>query len=400
MISRIHPHDKMKTANETPPKTRFTRDGSTALEAHLARICRRVADEAQKLVPALALEAVVLGGGYGRGQGGVLRTDEGDRPYNDMEFYVFIRGNVLLSEWWYRAAFDELGERLSPESGAHVEFKILSAEKLRRSPVTMFSYDLAAGHKVIFGNEEIFRGCEHHLWNHRIPLHEATRLLFNRCSGLLLAKNFLRAGSLTREQTDFVARNLAKAELAFGDAVLTAFRQYHWSCVERAERLGRLAISESPSWLADVRRHHARGVEFKLHPACAGAPKAQLEREHAEITRLGLRLWLWVESRRLSRNFLSAREYAQAGEVKCPEIPARRNWLLNLRTFGIGALRDRRIFRYPRERLFDALCLMLWDGDALDEPALKRRLRHDLQAPTSEWPDLIPAYRNIWQGYG
>ncbi len=343
----------------------------------------------------------MLGGGYGRGQGGVLRADEGDQPYNDMEFYVFVRGNILLSERRHRAAFDALGARLSPEAGAHVEFKIHSAEKLRRSPVTMFTYDLAAGHKVVFGNEEIFRGCEHHLRNHRIPLHEATRLLFNRCSGLLLAKNFLRAPSLSGEQADFVARNLAKAELAFGDAVLTAFRQYHWNCVERGERLKRLAISDSPSWLAEVRRHHARGVEFKLHPTCAAAAsKAELERQHMEITRLGLRLWLWVESRRLNRNFLSAREYAQAGEVKCPETAARRNWLLNLRTFGIGALRGRRIFRYPRERLFDALCLMLWEGDALEEPVLKRRLRHDLQAQTSEWPDLIPAYRNIWKGYG
>src|SRR5882762_1805177 len=74
---------------------RFTIDGSEALEAQLANICGEVAARVQSVIPAAKLEAVVLGGGYGRGEGGVLRTVRGDQPYNDIEFYVFLRGSRL-----------------------------------------------------------------------------------------------------------------------------------------------------------------------------------------------------------------------------------------------------------------------------------------------------------------
>src|SRR6185437_1721005 len=72
---------------------RFTMDGSDALEKHLARICEKVLGGVRALISENKLEALVLGGGYGRGQGGVLKTNSGDAPYNDLEFYVFLRGN-------------------------------------------------------------------------------------------------------------------------------------------------------------------------------------------------------------------------------------------------------------------------------------------------------------------
>src|SRR5688572_19525745 len=70
---------------EVDLQSRFTTDGSRDLEQHLARTCAKIAAGIRGLVPESKLEAVILGGGYGRGEGGVLRTAEGDRPYNDLE---------------------------------------------------------------------------------------------------------------------------------------------------------------------------------------------------------------------------------------------------------------------------------------------------------------------------
>ena len=109
---------------------RFTLDGNAPLEARLAETCRRVLTGVQSLIPTSELEALVLGGGYGRGQGDVFKTESGELPYNDLEFYVFVRGNVLLSEHKYRQRLHELGEKLSPEAGLHVEFKVYSVKKL------------------------------------------------------------------------------------------------------------------------------------------------------------------------------------------------------------------------------------------------------------------------------
>jgi hypothetical protein len=63
---------------------RFTLDGDEALERHLAHTCARVLSGIRGLIPPRRLEAVLLGGGYGRGEGGVLRGPGGDRPYNDL----------------------------------------------------------------------------------------------------------------------------------------------------------------------------------------------------------------------------------------------------------------------------------------------------------------------------
>src|SRR6185295_11412677 len=109
----------------------------------------------------------------------------------------------VLNERNYHRSLEELGGRLSIEAGLHVEFKVDSLDRLRRSPITMFSYDLVSGHRILLGAETIFNGCEHHRDATTIPLAEATRLLFNRCTGLLLAKELLAKQELTPDDADF-----------------------------------------------------------------------------------------------------------------------------------------------------------------------------------------------------
>ncbi len=333
---------------------RFTIDGSNALERHLAATCERVRDCVQRLVPASKLEGLLLGGGYGRGEGGVLRSERGDRPYNDLEFYVLIGGCSFLNERRYGHALHELGEQLSPDAGLEVEFKVLSLGKLRSSPVNMFYYDLVMGHRWFGGDDALLAGCEHHSDAARIPAHEATRLMMNRCSGLLYALERLRRAEFTGDDADFVGRNLAKAQLGFGDALLAASGQYHWSCRERNQRLRAL---DAPD-IADIRRHHDAGVKFKLHPVRSVATREELVAQHRELSALGRRLWLWLENRRLGTSFATTRDYARSAINKCPETSPLRNRLVNLKTSGPRGLR---CTRYPRERLLQTLPLLLWE---------------------------------------
>lgn len=378
-----------------PLQPRFTLDGSDTLEIHLAEICKNVLVGIQELLPPNTLEALVLGGGYGRGQGGVLKTPFGDAPYNDLEFYVFTRGNRILNERKHGPKLNSLGERLSSAAGLHIEFKIDSLAHVRRSPVTMFSYDLVSGHRIIFGDENVFNGCEHHRHPENIPLSEATRLLFNRCTGLLLAKELLREPALSLDKADFVARNLAKAQLALGDAVLAASGQYHWSCLERRERLSKLAAKDEAPWMSEVKKHHAAGVEFKLHPEQVDRPITSFQAEHEAISRLAQQIWLWLENRHLHKDFLSIRDYAFSGTSKCPGSPAWRNALLNARTFGTASLFDGSSLRYPRERLFNSLPLLLWD-EPMNDLQIKRHLQKQLRTTASDWQGFVAAYKAVW----
>ncbi len=383
--------------------TRFTLDGGDALEAELAHLCAQVLEGIRSLIPAPKLQGLVLGGGYGRGEGGVLKTETGEAPYNDLEFYVFVSGNRWWNERTYAEPLRELGARLSPPAGMHVEFKCDSLRRLRHCPVSMFTYDLVARHRFLHGDESLFKGCAHHLEASNLPLSEATRLLLNRCTGLLLAKELLRETPLRPEPANFIGRNLAKAQLALGDAVLTAFGQYHWSCLERHRRLTQLAGSVSCYPLSTIHsellRHHAGGVEFKLHPRRLRMPAAELEQAHQQISLLASQLWLWLENRRLQGSFSCIDDYVGSRANKCPETPAWRNHLLNLRTFGLKGALGLRGCRYPRERLFNTLPVLLWSAPvAIDSTALQH-LQRQLHTNACEWPDLVSAYKRIWPGY-
>lgn len=377
---------------------RFTLDGDDALEAHLAQTCRRVRAGVQKVVPRHVLEAVLLGGGYGRGEGGVLRSESGDQPYNDLEFYVLLRGHPVLNDWRYRAALEHLAHELTPQAGIEVEFKILSLGRLRRDPVSMFSYDLVRGHRWVIGHESMLEGCAHHLRAADIPLAEATRLLMNRCSGLLFARERLVRANFSLDDADFIGRNLAKARLALGDALLAAMQRYHGSARERQRRLAALGSVPDFPWIESVRAEHKLGLDFKLHPRRTIAPPAGLMAEWREVTALAGKLWLWLEGKRLGRPFRAVVDYAADPADKCPEMPAWRSCLVNVRQFR-GRAFGRGLTRYPRERMLRALALLLWEPAALRDAELRGLLQRDLQTQAASWPECVTAYTRLWERF-
>ena len=337
---------------------RFTRDGDAGLERKLTQLGAQVADGVRALVPPDQLAGVALGGGYGRGEGGVFATPAGDQPYNDLEFYVFLQGQGAAGADWHG-----LAEKLTAAAGIDVEFKLLTLAKLRRAAPNMFYYDLLVGHRWVIGDDALFTGCDQHRDATQIPLHEATRLLMNRCLGLLFAAARLHPPDIRPADADFVMRNLFKAQLAFGDVVLVTQGQYHWSCSERNRRLLALPAPAAPAWLPAVQDGHTAGVAFKLHPTPVTESLPTLRARHAALLEQARPLWLWLENRRLGTTYTTGREYAASRRNKCPETAIWRNWLINVRDFHrVTAL------RYPREHLLQALAAWLWEPQAANLP--------------------------------
>jgi hypothetical protein len=359
-----------RLASETAPREgngRFTLDGDAALEAHLASACADLLAGVRGLIPPERLEAVLLGGGYGRGEGGVLRTAHGDRPYNDLEFYVCVRGNRFLGEHRHALPLQVLGEILTPRAGVEVEFKITSLDVMRRAHVDMFSYDLVMGHRRLWGATDCLARLGHHRDASAIPAWEITRLLMNRCAGLLLARERLGRTDFTPDDADFVERNLAKAELALGDAVLAAHGRYHWSCLERRRRLRHFDPAHPPPWLDDVVHRHGRSVFFKLHPSRGGTPRESLRIRHAAVTSLAGSVWLWHESRRLGHAFASMDDYAENAPDLCPHTRPLRNLLVNLRHGGPRSLLSSGRMLHPRDTVLRLLARLLWEQPRDDD---------------------------------
>jgi hypothetical protein len=378
---------------------RFTLDGSDALEQRLEGLCQTALCEVERVIPRERLRGFLLGGGYGRGEGGVLQTTKGDQPYNDLEFYVFLDGFHVLNQKRFQGKLHAIEEQLGRLAGIDVELSVASLNKLRRSPVSMFSYDLMLGHRWFLGGDQLLEQCSHHRRPDLIPSSEATRLLMNRCSGLLFAKEYLERDRCTDEAADFIGRNIAKAKLGLGDVVLTVAGQYHWSVRKRHQRIEKIETDEDCWWLGEVQRLHTDGLEFKLRPHRCRDSRPVLREEHDRVSRAALAVWLWLERRRLKRPFASARAYASDKAPKCPEISRWKSRAVSARSFGIFSAILPRSDRYPRERLLNTLPLLLWEPAVLNEDALLRSVQRELGTAASNFRELVAAYARLWRRF-
>jgi hypothetical protein len=391
------------------PTPRFTLDGDEALESEIARLCVAALHGVERIVSPYRLEALWLAGGYGRGEGGVLRLPGGDRPYNDLEFYVCLRGNEFLNRRRFGSRLRMLADRISRAAGLDVEFQIISFARLQHSPPSMFYYDLVAGHRQLYGAEHFLERCPRHADPGCLSIAEGTRLLMNRGTGLVLAWQRLARNPLEAEDADFIGRNIAKARLALGDAVLTALGQFHWSCLERNRRLLALKSEEVPLPLEELRQHHSAGVAFKLHPKLS-APRAEsLRREYERVVAFMLPVWLWIESRRLRTEFRSVRDYVTTAVDRWPERNAWRNRLLNAWIHGPVAFLSPRGGQHPRGRVLAALAMLLWDREDLEArlpsilkdglakgPTTESRIGNPCYSVASSF-DPVGRFRRIWE---
>jgi hypothetical protein len=339
--------------------------------------------------------ALVLSGGYGRGEGGVYRDEAGQADlYNDLEFYMLLRdpsGEQAARAW---CEHEEPAGTL--ELGIDVEIKRLPIGELKTATPSMFYYDLVIAHQLVWGDaswlDELPAGLDDAA---QIPLAEATRLMFNRGSGLFYGRCAL-ARNDDRVDDGFVARNQAKVRLALGDAVLAANGRYHHFARERNRRVTTETLEAPPDW-EQLQLWHTEGVDFKLHPRHHDRSSESLQDAQPELATAWLRTFLWLEQRRLGRQFATAADYANAGPRLYPRTSRLRNGLLHLRDLKNrgGALPG--WWDYPRAALQRALVQLVDPSSDPDPARVSRAL--GLSSIPPHWTDLESAYARWWAYY-
>lgn len=334
-------------------------------------------ESAESELPSGSYKSIVLAGGYGRGEGGVFVGDDGSEDlYNDLEFFLFTDDSSHQStvDKWVSHHCHEGDEAL----GIEVEFKVMPAGKFLQSPPNMFFYDLVHGHESIAGEGNFVEDAHLKFGNaEAIPLHEGSRLLFNRGSGL-----FFSGCELKKEDPElgFIIRNQNKAMLALGDAVLCSIGEYHWSCRQRSQALK----GAFPTGLANtelIRQWHSEGVDFKLNPRHPKLSLGKLNERHKELCRVWCETFLWVEGKRIKDSlpkrqrkgidtlFPTIEDYVNYSGELYPkdEFPALKNILLRVRDFLKYRAYLPYITDYPRG-------------------SIQRVLAHQL----NNWPDIQP----------
>lgn len=212
-----------------------SREADAIVEEAVREIGREIGGLA---VPGLA--GVVMGGGYGRGEGGVWGNG---KLSNDLDFYaVSEEGAGTAALGGIAGALEGIGKRWTERLGLDVDFCVKSPWRLRHDQERLMVQELVRGYCDVAGKtgEELFAGVERREAG-ALPWSEAVRLLVNRGAGLLMAMEEARGRR-------FAVRNVNKCILGAGDARLIARGRYRWRAVERAAALGEEAYTKALEW--------------------------------------------------------------------------------------------------------------------------------------------------------
>lgn len=311
------------------------------LEEHFSRISESFAERGFS-------GALILGGGYGRGEGGVMEDPGGVGFSNDLDYFLFNENpaDAALLAWCREI------ERSETEIlGIDVEIKTLRAGSIGDPSLSMMFADLVAGHVAVAGDADFLRTMSETLDFSRIKPEEATRLLWNRGSGMFFSRCRMGEGG----DKKFVIRNHAKLKLALGDAWLCLHGNYTSKCRKRGERL---AAAELPANLSHIKEWHREGVDFKFNPFAEGPTWAELEAESKKLIEAWGLVYLAAENERLKKRFAGFSDYLAAPRL-LPGSPASRNFALAIRDRlkRGGCLKP--LGDYPRAGLMRALpCLL------------------------------------------
>ncbi|MBK1817949.1 hypothetical protein JIN84_20170 [Luteolibacter yonseiensis] len=304
---------------------------------------------------------------------------------NDLDYFLFndAPDDAALLAWCR-----EIEKTESALLGIDVEIKTLRAESIGDPSRSMMFADLVAGHVVVAGNAGFLQKMRDSLDFSRIEPEEATRLLWNRGSGMFFSRCRMGEGG----DKKFVIRNHAKLKLALGDAWLCLHGAYTSKCRERGERL---AKTELPANLAAIRAWHREGVDFKFKPFADGMTWEELDSESGKLIEAWGVVYLAAETKRLKRNFSGFSEYLAVSRL----LPG--GHLKNL----VLALRDRLrrgaslkpLGDYPRAALMRALpCLLGLTSGGEAEAA---RFLPKPEGDPSRFRAWEPVYSKWWTYY-
>jgi len=266
-------------AGEMPALDRLVDDACAEIGREIDALC----------IPRLA--GVVLGGGYGRGEGGVrekLESKVGESRdgfhsptptlnsnsnlqletptltlSNDLDFFAITEDGAPEAETVAAigTALKPMSEKWTAKLGVDVDFTVKTPWRIRHDQERLMIQELLRGYCDVTGKrgEELFSGIAK-IDAANLPWMEAARLMMNRGMGLLFAKCRIESveckigGSsavesrLSDRDRDFVVRNINKCILGAGDARLIARHAYTWRAEDRANALGDALYSAAVEW--------------------------------------------------------------------------------------------------------------------------------------------------------
>ncbi|MCX5800447.1 MAG: hypothetical protein NTX17_03565 [Candidatus Eisenbacteria bacterium] len=271
-------------------------EGSTDDEERLRGVLERAARYIVERVGKKGLEAIVLAGGFGRGEG-TLHRDDGapGLPFNDLDL-LLVGTRRGIASGVLRHLKSSLAQLLGVD---FLDIGYMCSSQFREARPTIFLYDLKYGSKILWGSPDVLEQVPSFA-SSDLPLTEATRLFLNRGIGLLYVLLSIERGETGSVSRKNAAVAWSKVVLAAGDAILLERKLYHWSYVERMKRIDEMSGSSVAD--GDFLQKHKSATLFKLTADFGVLPTQDPARLCVEARFLHEKYFRWVEQNRTFAN--------------------------------------------------------------------------------------------------
>lgn len=240
---------------------RFTVRGGAEVEAEVEALVRCAGTLVETTIPRDRYRALLLTGGYGRGEGGVERRDGVERPHNNLDFLLITPGWGGAEQAAMKQKLDEIFQPLRQAGGIGIDTGVIGEWKLRTAPCLVRWLDLRFGHKIVSGDARFVPSLTRFRHEALDPA-DVLELLVNRGSLLLVNDMLIARGLRNMADRKAIIRNVMKAIIGYGDAYLFAFGLYDVSYVEKQRRMRK--IQNVP---ARFRALYDAAVEFRFEPS-------------------------------------------------------------------------------------------------------------------------------------
>lgn len=285
---------------------RFTARGGNEVEATILDVVREAGEIARTTLPPGSWRAVVLMGGYGRGEGGVEVTDTTEKPHNNLDFLLITTGRWVRETEKLRRSLGEALQPLSEKAGIGMDAGAISDSALQNAPCRVMWYDMRFGHQTILGDQSYLPSLSRFTAD-RILASDIRDLLVNRGTLLVINDAVAALPNPPAGVWKALVRHAVKAVLGYGDALLYWRGVYHWSYAERQRRMAaRLDVG------LDFRSLYDWAMEFRFRPDYSGWEEKDLRAWLNQVRTAVEPVHLEVEGRRCGVDKLIWRQYPDA----------------------------------------------------------------------------------------
>ena len=299
--------------------------------------------------------ALILAGGYGKGEGACVIKDGKEAPYNDFDLFVISRERIALSQEVMKItkAYEEM-------LGIEVDIgKPLTLDMVKNLPHQLMWQDLLQAHIVVVGEADILTAHAPLYLSENLPQVEALRLLLNRGSGLLQAiiqsYEVLQDTIHVLPDEDFIRRNREKCTLALGDSVLITHQLYTPPLEKRTKTLQEKGKNLPIPHAQRILSLYKQAAHFKTQPDSLKGEQPELS-DLVEIAKLFVEVMLYCENNRVGKDWKTANEYAHDSFIREPDQHTMKNLVRNL----YKNLKTRKLsLLYSREKLYGQLAILL-----------------------------------------